>query len=184
MAATKSIKKTAPAEAEAPAVENTSESKVETSPKKLVAKDVDPHELVTVRNGFQGKLVYVSKRTGERFVWEQFGEEQDMEIGELRNARSSSKAFFENNWFMFDEQWIVDYLGMNKYYKYALKIEDFDEVFKKTPEEIEGIVASMSDGQKKSMAYRARALITTGDIDSNKVIAALEKSLDTQLIER
>ena len=85
---------------------------------------------------------------------------------------------------MFDEQWIVDYLGMNKYYKYALKIEDFDEVFKKTPEEIEGIVASMSDGQKKSMAYRARALIATGDIDSNKVITALEKCLDTQLIER
>ena len=184
MAATKSIKKTPPAEATAPAVENTSESKVETSRKKPVAREVDPHELVTVRNGFQGKLVYVSKKTGERFVWEQFGEEQDMEIGELRNARSSSKAFFENNWFMFDEQWIVDYLGMNKYYKYALKIEDFDEVFKKTPEEIEGIVASMSDGQKKSMAYRARALIATGDIDSNKVITALEKCLDTQLIER
>ena len=184
MAATKSIKKTAPAEAEAPAVENTSESKAEAPQKKPVARTVDPHDLVTVRNGFQGKLVYVSKKTGERFVWEQFGEEQDMEIGELRNARSSSKAFFENNWFMFDEQWIVDYLGMNKYYKYALKIEDFDEVFKKDPAEIEEIVASMTDGQKKSMAYRARALIATGDIDSNKVITALEKCLDTQLIER
>lgn len=184
MAATRSIKKTTPAEADAPAVENTNESKAETPRKKPVARKVDPHDLVTVRNGFQGKLVYVSKKTGERFVWEEFGEEQDMEIGELRNARSSSKAFFENNWFMFDEQWIVDYLGMNKYYKYALKIEDFDETFKKTPEEIEKIVAGMTAGQKKSMAYRARALIADGDIDSNRVIAALEKCLDTQLIER
>lgn len=184
MATTKTIKKTPPAEADAPAVETQTESKVETPVKKPVAKEIDPHDLVTVRNGFQGRLVYISKKTGERFVWEEFGDEQDMEIGELRNARSSSKSFFENNWFMFDDQWVVDYLGMNKYYKYALKIEDFDDVFKKDPEEVEKIIKDMTKGQQKSMAYRARALIADGEIDSNKVIATLEKCLNTQLVER
>ena len=81
----------------------------EAEKKPLVPKDIDPSQYVTVRNGFQGRLVYKSKRTGERFVWDSFGAEQDMELSELRNARNSNKKYFINNWFMFDEPWIVDY---------------------------------------------------------------------------
>lgn len=152
--------------------------------KHVVPKDIDPHMIVTVRNGFQGSLVYVSKKTGERFVWEGFGDEQDMEIGELRNARNSSKAFFINNWFMFDEAWIVDYLGMTQYYRFAVSVDDFDSIFDEQIDEMVNAISSMSDGQKRSVAYRARIKIRDGEIDSNKKIAALEKCLNTSLIER
>ena len=150
----------------------------------LVPKDIDPHTIITVRNGFQGRLVYRSKKTGERFVWDSFGAEQDMEIGELRNARNSNKKYFINNWFMFDEDWIVDYLGVQRFYRNAVRIEDFDEIFQKDAETISQIVGGMSDGQKKSVAYRARVLIADGAIDSNKAIVALEESLGVELIER
>ena len=57
----------------------------QTEPKKaMIPKEVDPNQYVTVRNGFQGRLVYKSKRTGERFVWDSFGAEQDMELSELK----------------------------------------------------------------------------------------------------
>lgn len=150
----------------------------------LIPKDIDPHTIVTVRNGFQGRLVYKSKKTDERFVWDSFGSEQDMEIGELRNARNSNKKFFINNWFMFDDPWIVDYIGMSNYYKFAISISDFDKLFEKSADEIEKTISKLSDGQKKSIAYRARQLISEGSIDSNKVIAALERSLGVDLIER
>ena len=42
----------------------------------------------------------------------------------------------------------------------------------------------MSAGQKKSMAYRAADLIASGEIDSRKVIAALEDALGVELIEK
>ena len=182
MANTRSVKKIVP-EAEQNAPETIVESKVE-APAKPVVKEVDLHELITVRNGFQGKLVYISKRTGEKFVWDHFGDEQDMELGELRNAKSSAKAFFENNWFMFDDRWVVDYLGMSRFYKYAVNIDDFDGIFTMSPDEIEKVVGNMSSGQKRSLLYRSKALIAENEIDSNKVIAALEKCLDTQLVER
>ena len=66
----------------------------------FVAKDIDPDQYVTVRNGFQGRLVYKSRHTGEKFIWDTFGAEQDMELSELKRARSSSKKFFINNWFI------------------------------------------------------------------------------------
>lgn len=153
-------------------------------PKPVIPKELDIHQYVTVRNGFQGKLIYVSPKTGERFVWDSFGAEQEMELLELRNAKNSAKKFFINNWFMFDEDWIVDYLGLKQYYKHAVKVEDFDDIFKTSPSEIKEIIMSLSDGQKRSVAYRARMLIAKGEIDSLKAIVALEEALGVELIER
>ncbi len=156
----------------------------EVAKKPLIPKDVDQNRIITVKNGFQGRLVYKSKKTGERFVWDSFGAEQDMELGELRNARNSNKKYFINNWFMFDEQWVVDYLGMSQYYKFSIPIDSFDELFEKPAGEIEQTIAKLPEGQKRSIAYRAKQLIAEGGIDSNKTIATLERCLGTELIER
>lgn len=152
--------------------------------KKIVAKDIDPTQYVVVRNGFQGKLVYRSKRTGEVFVWDEFGASQEMELRELRNAKSSNKNFFVNNWFMFDEDWIIEYLGVQRYYKNAISIDSFDDIFKKKKSELKKTIENLSNGQKKSVAYRAKELIAQGKIDSLSVIGVLEETLGIELIEK
>ena len=162
------------------------EEVVEEVKKPLVAKDIDLSQLIVVRNGYQGRLVYKSPRTHEKFIWPEFGSEQMIELMELRNAKNTYKKYFINNWFMFDDEyaWVVDYLGMSQYYKHAIKVDGFDDVFSKTPSEIEKIISKLSEGQKKSLGYRARQLIAEDGIDSNKAIAALEKSLGIELVER
>ena len=150
----------------------------------MVAKDIDLHQMVTVRNGFQGVLIYKDKRTGMDYRWDEFGDEQDMELGDLRNARGSAKKFFENNWFLFDEDWIPEYLGMSRYYKHALNSKDFDEIFEKSPEDLEKAIAELGEGQRKSVAYRARQLIASGDIDSRKTVSTLERCLGVELVEK
>lgn len=163
-----------------------SQDKTEQQKKTFVAKDVDVNQLIPVRNGFQGKLVYVSSRTGEKFLWTEFGGEQEIELKELRNAKNSAKSFFTKNWFMFDEDydWVIDYLGLRRYYQNAISIDNFDDIFTKSPAEIKSIVSKLSSGQKKSVGYRARQLIAEDGIDSLKVIETLEKSLGVELIER
>lgn len=184
MANTKSTKKTSVAE-EADVMEEVVETSPKAAPaKKIVPKDIDPHQTVIVKNGFQGKLIYKSSKTGERFIWDEFGDEQDMELVELRNAKGAHKDFFINNWFMFDESWVVEYLGMSRYYKNAVNIEDFDSLFEKDPSELEDILNGMSDGQKKSVGYRARVLIHEKEIDSLKIIDVIEKCLGIELIEK
>ena len=169
----------------APVVE-TEVTTEEKANKPIIPKDIDPNQTVIVRNGFQGTLIYKSPRTGEIFRWEGFGDEQEMEIRELRNAKSAKKNFFIYNWFMFDteDEWVIEYLGLTQYYKNAVKLNEFDELFKKPTEEIEKVVSKLSKGQKKSVAYRARQLVIDGEIDSRKTISALEKSLGIELIEK
>lgn len=157
--------------------------KVEEAPR-VVPKEIDPNQYVPVRNGFQGMLVYKSPKTGEVFTWERYGDEVEMELRELRNAKAGAKTFFINNWFMFDEEWIVDYLGVRQYYKHAIKPDDFDNIFELSPGELKKALAEMSDGVKRSVAYRASELIASGEIDSRKTISALEEGLGVALIEK
>lgn len=155
--------------------------------KKEPAKaEIDPNQTVYVINGFNGRLVYKSKRTGERFVWENMGDEQEMELKELRNAKNSSKGFFINNWFMFgkDDQWVIDYLALSQYYRDSIPIDDYDKILMSNYKIIESKLASIPSGQKASLASRARTLIANGDIDSNKSIATLEEVLGAELVER
>lgn len=173
-----------PAEGTSTAAERPAAEVSETTKKPVVPKEIDSNQIITVRNGFQGRLVYKSKRTGERWSWESFGAEQDMELSELKNARNSNKKYFINNWFMFDEDWVIDYLGMRQYYKNSLNIQDFDQLFKKPVGEIEDIISKLSEGQRKSVAYRAKQLIAEEEIDSNRVINTLEKCLGVELVER
>lgn len=153
------------------------------SAKPIIPKEIDMNQYITVRNGFHGKLIYISSRTGEKFVWDSFGSEQEIELRELRNAKNSAKGYFANNWFMFDEPWVIDFLGVRNFYKYALNIDSFDELFKKDSDELKSILNDMSNGQKKSVAFRASELIASGGIDSLKIITTLEESLGIELIE-
>lgn len=150
------------------------------------AKDIDLNQYVTVKNGYPGQLVYVSKRTGERFFWDGYGTEQDIQLMELRNVRNTAKKFFEHNWFVFDDEydWVIDFLGVRAYYNNIINVEGVDALFKKTPVEIEKELASLSNGQKRTVAYRAMEMIREKEIDSLSVIEVLEKGLGIALVER
>ena len=101
-----------------------------------------------------------------------------------KSAKNSCKAFFINNWFLFDDPEVIDWLGMSQYYKHALNADGFDRLFEKNVPDIRSTIAGLSDGQKRSVAFRAKQLIEDGKIDSIKVINALEESLNVELIER
>jgi len=191
MANTTTTKRTTRAKNTQPEVQAEAEVSVEASvaqptkaASKIVAKDIDPNQYVVVRNGYQGTLIYKSPRTRERFVWDEFGAEQEMELRELKAAKNSAKGFFINNWFMFDEDWIIDYLGVRQFYKNAISIDDFDNIFEMKANELKATVSKLSNGQKRSVAYRAKQLIKAQEIDSLSVISALEDALGISLIEK
>nr|DAN85564.1 MAG TPA: hypothetical protein [Caudoviricetes sp.] len=179
-------KSAAAAKAPAEEVPQVLEAPEKEAPKQAykVRKQLDPHTIVTVKNGFPGMLIYESSKTGEMFRWESLGDEQDMELQELKNARNASKAFYVNNWFRIDDPEILDYLGVAEYYKNALNLIDDETLRALKPEDIRSTVMKMSDGQKLALKYRVKQMIENGDIDSMKMITAFEEALGVELIER
>lgn len=152
--------------------------------KKIVPKKVDQNHIVKVISGFPGRLVYKDPRTGEKYIWPMFGSVQEMEIRTLRTARYSYKIYFVNNWFMFDEEWVPEYLGVSNCYKNAIGVNGFDEIFDLKGDELRERIGQLSDGQKQSVAFRARTLIAENKIDSLSAISILEETLGIELIEK
>lgn len=187
MATTKQTQtKTPKDKAETMPVENETTGIAETAvkeSKKEEPKKIDESQYVTVRNGFHGRLVFISPRTGEKFYWDDYGDEQDIELRELKGAKASGKAFFEQNWFILDE-WVIKYLGVESYYRHAVTPGDCDKLFKLPVDDLKAEIRAMNDSQRSSVAVRARELIASGDLDSFRVISALESALGVELIEK
>lgn len=150
---------------------------------KVESNKIDESQYVTVKNGFHGRLVFISPRTGEKFYWDDYGDEQDIELRDLKGAKASSKAFFENNWFILDE-WVINYLGVDSYYRHAVAPGDCDKLFRLPVNDLKTEIAAMNDSQRSSVAVRARELINSGDLDSFRVITALEEALGVELIAK
>ena len=168
----------------ADAAQDESAVKAASTTKKLKAKKLDPHQYVTVRNGYQGKLIFISPRTREKFVWDEFGMEQELELQDLRSARGVSRRFFEENWFLIDDPEVIEYLGVERFYRNAISAEEFETLFDKPVDEIISIVSSLSNGQKRAVGYLAKKKVADGEVDSIKLIDALEKEIGMELIER
>lgn len=166
------------------------ETTVEAQPStiKVAKREFDPSQLVPVRNGFQGRLIYVSKRqNGVKTVWDEFGQEEYVELAELISARNTARAFFADNLWIIEDPEILDFLGVSQYYKNSLGLDEFDEVLtmgSDDTENVKAIIAKLSNGQKRTLAYRAKAKIKDGEIDSRKMIETLETALGVELIEK
>ena len=148
-------------------------------------RKVSPDELVDVQSCTYGNMLYISKRTGNRVEWEDFGDIQTMTVGELQIMKGSQPLFFERKLIMIvgeNAKDVIDYLQLNKYYADFGSIDEIDAIFEASPEEIKRIVANLPDKAIETIARRAYALIENGTIDSQRVINALQDSLGYELV--
>lgn len=150
-----------------------------------VPENVDSHMLIPVISGFHGLLTYVNPRTKEETHWYKFGDVQDLELTDLRDVKATCRRFYERNYFLFDDEysWVIKYLGVEKYYDHTLSVDGVDEIYTKSPNEIKEVLSKIPEGQKKSMINRTREKIASGEIDSYKVIKALEEGLGVSLTD-
>lgn len=145
--------------------------------KKLTLADVKLTDLVEVQSCAYGKLIYLSKKTGYKIIWNNFGESEYLTVEELLSMRNGQRKFFENQWLIIageNADDVINFLQLEKYYKNISSLDDFDEIFNYSPDEISGILEKLSDGTKETVARRAYALVQSGELDSKKIIDVIE----------
>ena len=145
-------------------------------------KQRDMNEMISVVCITNSPLIYESKsQQGYRVDWDGFLQENWMEYKELVNMRSSQKAFFEEPWIICDWDVLVD-LKVNHYYnKNIIDLENLDELFAKSPEELEHTLKIVSVGIKKLIVDRAFELRREKKLDSISIIETIEKTLNVDL---
>lgn len=150
---------------------------------KQETKKYEDHDLVLVKNGTSGELVYIAPRTGVTYIFDSFGDEQEIPFGELKATRMGNYAtFFKRQWFLIDDQEVIKQLGIEKYYKDQLSYNELNEIFNLSKEDIVERVKNISEYQRDTLGYLTVKKIKNNEINDLNVIRSLEDVLHTKLI--
>ena len=156
------------------AVENATENKPVKVSNTRKKKKLPADTLVECKNITMGKLIYISKKqNGYEIIWSNPGDIEEIELGELMSMRNSQPRFFTQNWIGIEDEDILRYLGVEKYYEGVPSFDDYDDIFTKPLDELKEIIAKMPKGIKETLSFKASELINYGTIDSMKTIKYL-----------
>ncbi len=142
--------------------------------------EINRDDLIECRSAVNN-LIYVSKRTSEKFEWKEFGDVQYITLGELIAMKSTQPRMLKEGWLIVDDEEAIEQLGLAKMYGNLFEIDDIDEFFKLDEREMKRILTNMPRGFKNSLGNFARERIQSGVIDSNRKIKLLEELLDVDL---
>jgi len=141
--------------------------------------------IIPVTSNYQGRLYFKSAKTmGYSVEWDSYGSTEYMELSELVGMRNTCRRFFEDNWIIIEDTedysaWeIYQFLKVDQYYNNILTPENIDELFKKDPSEVKKIISKLSNGMRDILRSKAKVMYDNKQLDSNKMIETLEKSLN------
>lgn len=161
-------------------IENLKKQLNETQKKKSEVRDM--HELIPCRSIVMGQLIYKSPKTmGYTVIWNNFGDVEYLELGELIAMKNVYPRFFSEPWIMIDDVDVIKYLNLEKYYKNIIDVDNIDLVFDLPLEKFVDTLQKVPRGIKNVIVQRAVELIKEKKLDSIAKIEAIEKTFSVDL---
>lgn len=164
-------------------VVDTAEKVVETVEKvaPVKKKELDRNMMVPCRSVVQGSLTYLSRKTGLETNWENYGDEEYIDLGELMTMKASQPKFLNHPWLIIDDKDVVEHLGLKSVYDRIIPVDELQSFFYKSPDEMLEVLKKAPNGTRTLVADTARAKVQDGTLDSMKVIKMLEQELTIDL---
>jgi hypothetical protein len=144
---------------------------------------LDGNMLVTVYNNTNGKLIYASPRNGTTWVWDNYGDFDQMELSELMSMKSTYPRFFQENWVHIEDPEVIEFLRLEQYMKNTLVPDELDNFFDLDVEAMKEILDKANAGTKTLVLGRARELIESGELDSSRKIKLISEVTGVNLEE-
>jgi hypothetical protein len=162
-------------------IEENKQEKVNQEPQVRRKKQIDLNLEVPVRNVHDGEVIYVSRKTGLQTLWNSYGDEVFMDVGELLTMKASQSRFLNEPWIIIDDEDVAKYLGLDKLYEKLIGTEELDQFFELTVGEMEEILNKIPKGMKESISIRARRKFEDETLYDNRKIRLLQDKLKIDL---
>lgn len=191
------VKKTETAVTETPVVDketeikqqsDTTEVNVKSKKKLVLSNDI----LLNVESTTFGRLIYVNNHTGDKVVWENEGEIQQISVENIREMKSRQPSFFKDYLIRIisvEEPGYEDYtaeeiykaLTLQQYY--ANSMLDVEDLILNQTDKISDYIEKMGKSFKTSLIIKCNDMIKDGTLDSFSTIIQLQKILNTDLMD-
>lgn len=150
--------------------------------REMSKETMDLHKLVPCRSIVMGQLIYKSpKSMGYTVIWNNFGDVEYLELGELIAMRNAYPRFFSEPWIMIDDVDVIKYLNVEKYYKDIIDIDNIDSIFNLPTEKFIEVLNKVPRGIKHLITHKAIELLKEGKLDSIAKLKAIEQVFNVDL---
>jgi hypothetical protein len=146
-------------------------------------QEVTLNDRIPVVNFTNGTLFYRSKKSGR--VWDLvgFGAKDYMEMDELIAMRSSNPKLLTNPSLIILDDEAVNHLGLTELYKNIRMPDEIDKLFDMKFDEFVAVLSKSPVGMKQLIVNRAKVLIESGELDSRRIIKAIETECKVHLVD-
>ncbi|WP_425203608.1 hypothetical protein [Priestia megaterium] len=144
-------------------------------------KKLNRDDLILIMNSTAGRLVHTSRKTGQEWLFTEYGQTDEMELGELVTLNNSSPAMLREPWLLILDEDAVEYLGLKKLYENILTEEEMEEFFNASVEQMEALLEKLPKGMKELVAGLAKKKVENGTLDSISKIKLIEEKLKVTL---
>lgn len=152
--------------------------------KEEIVKTYKPDDLISCRSVTVGELLCPGKKTGELYVWANYGDTTEVEYQDLLALRTSkSKYIYEPLFIIEDNELLKEkrWSELNDLYEKIYSVEDFDELFNLSNGDFEAILKVLPNGVKNSIKIEVGSRIEKGTFDSIQKIKIIDKVCNSDL---
>ncbi|MBX4152256.1 hypothetical protein [Paenibacillus lautus] len=146
-----------------------------------VKKKLDENILVPIASNVDGTLIYKGGRSGQVWKFTQYGDEDVMELSELRAMLSSNRAFLEKGWIKVLDDEVIDYLNLQRFQKNVIDRDNIEYILTQGPEQIKQSIKESSANTKTLIFSFARDKFLQGELTDYHTIKAIEEGLGQPL---
>lgn len=157
--------------------------KTKETPKRRKKQQIDRDEMVLCRNLTSGGLIYKSNRSGIEVVWDNYGDEEWIDVGELLTMKASQPKFLREGWILIDDEEIAQYLGVKKVYDELASLVDLEGFFELPTKEAKQILLKLPKGVKETIGEIAKKKVVDNTIKNFQLLRVLEQELKIDLIQ-
>lgn len=141
--------------------------------------NLDKKRIVPVLSVTNGTVGYDCKLSPLFLKWEQYGDEQEMSIGELLLMHAHSKMYLNDPVLLVDDEEFAETMKLTEKYQAIFETEDLGELYKgNNATLIKRKLESLPQEIRRQVLTRTVIAINNGELNSIAVIKMLKKEFD------
>ena len=137
-------------------------------------------EVIRVVSG-QGMVYWMDKKTGDEYVWNEYGESQYMTVEALKRM-NTAPYFLKTPWLKVMDEEAVEVLKLKELYENIELLEDLDKLKSMSDFDILAMLDKMSKEYKQTLATNIASLISNNELTDVLLIRRFERLLDKQFL--
>lgn len=156
-------------------------NKIQEKIKKVRA--LDREEYVPVMNNTTNNLFFKHSNCLTTLDMYEYGDIQEIKIGELMTMKSSQPRILKECWLMILDEDVVEAMGFSEMYENVITVDKADELFKLSAKKIKDVLSKAPKIVKENIGRLVKKRVDNGKWESLTKLKAIEEALNIKFDE-